>query len=120
MKFSLYRRLDSDFISRMTPQPVLVEFDFPFPGPFGPELEAAVKDLAASIREEPGLLWKIWLEDADRKLAGGVYLFSDRATANAYIAKHTARLAGFGVKQPRCEIFDVNPGLTRATKGPIG
>jgi hypothetical protein len=41
------------------------------------------------------------LEDLDRKPAtaeaGGIYLFADRASAEAYLAMHTARLKGFGI-----------------------
>ena len=36
----------------------LVQFDFPFEGPFGKDLVAACIDLARSIQKEQGLLWK--------------------------------------------------------------
>ncbi|GEM_PF-122345 len=116
----LYLACVSDFIRRMESQPVIVEFDFPFTGPFGTELEHAVKGLAESIRTEPGFVWKIWLENTAEKTAGGIYLFKDRATADAYIEKHTARLGSFGVKDIRCRVFSVNAGLSRVTSGPLG
>jgi hypothetical protein len=103
----------------MNAMPVLVQFDFPFSGPFGSEMEAALKDLATSITREPGFLWKIWTEDETTKEAGGIYLFRDRACAKAYVAKHSARLAQFGVSQVRARVFNVNPGLTQITHGPI-
>ena len=78
-----------------------------------------MKDLAASITQEPGFLWKIWTENATSKEAGGIYLFRDRSAAEAYVAKHSARLAQFGISQPRARIFDVNPGLSKITRGPI-
>ena len=99
--------------------PVLVQFDFPFPGPFGSEMETALRDLAISITQEPGFLWKIWTENAASREAGGIYLFRDRASAEAYLAKHSARLAQFGISQPRARIFDVNPGLSQVTRGPV-
>ena len=99
--------------------PVIVQFDFPFAGPFGSEMHAALKDLAVSITQEPGFLWKIWTEDANAREAGGIYLFKDRETATAYVTKHTARLGQFGVNQVRAKVFDVNPALSAVTLGPI-
>lgn len=98
---------------------VLVQFDFAFEGPFGEELTAAARDLALSINQEPGFIWKIWTEDAAAKQSGGVYLFRDRASADGYIAKHTARLGQFGVTQPNIRVFDINPELTRLNRGPV-
>ena len=103
----------------MNPSPVLVQFDFPFNGPFGADLAAALQGLAQSINEEPGFLWKIWTEDAAAGQAGGIYLFRDRASAEAYVAKHSARLGQFGIRDPRARIFDVNPALTRLNHGPL-
>ena len=40
--------------------PVLLQFDFPFEGPFGDAMAQALDGLARSIAAEPGLLWKIW------------------------------------------------------------
>lgn len=97
---------------------VLLQFDFPFQGPFGPDMSAALAGLAQSIADEPGLLWKIWTENAAEQLAGGIYLFTDRASAEAYRAMHSARLASFGIGEIRARLFDVNPELTRLTRGP--
>ncbi|HWQ92578.1 MAG TPA: monooxygenase [Clostridia bacterium] len=99
---------------------VIVQFEFPFEGPFGSELATAAKDLAASIAAEPGLLWKIWIESVERREAGGIYLFRDTDSAQAYIQKHVARLGQFGVTGPRVKMFEVNEPLTRATRGPLG
>jgi hypothetical protein len=41
----------------------LVQFDFPYSGPFGTEMTAAMDGLARSIAQEPGFLWKIWMEN---------------------------------------------------------
>lgn len=40
--------------------PVLLQFDFPFRGPWGAALADAMKGLAADIAGEPGLIWKMW------------------------------------------------------------
>ncbi len=97
----------------------LVQFDFPFSGPFGAEMSAAMADLAQSIATEPGLLWKIWTENPETGEAGGVYLFADPASADAYIAKHTARLQAFGVSGIRARSFAVNEALSRIDRAPL-
>lgn len=96
----------------------LLQIDFPFQGPFGAEMSAALAELAQSIADEPGLLWKIWTENAVTQVAGGIYLFTDEASAKAYLAMHTARLGHFGITDINAKIFDVNAELTRTTRGP--
>lgn len=98
----------------------LLQIDFPSDGPFGEAMAQAFADLAASIREEPGLLWKIWTENQATKQAGGIYLFSDEASARAYCDMHAKRLEGFGVTGIRALFFDVNEPLTQVTQGPVG
>lgn len=97
----------------------LVQFDFPFPGPFGAALAAAVSELAQSIRNEPGLRWKIWTENAETKEAGGIYVFDDPSTAQAYVRKHSERLKSLGIASFNVKMFDINEGLTRITNGPV-
>ena len=98
----------------------LVQFDFAFSRPFGDAMASALKDLAESIAREPGLVWKIWTENQAAGEAGGIYLFTDDGSAQAYIAKHTARLRSFGIADARVKIFDVNDKLTAITRGPSG
>lgn len=92
--------------------PVLLQVDFPFSGPWGPAMTDALQGLAASIAQEPGLIWKIWTENAATNEAGGIYLFADRPSAEAYLAMHTARLKGFGIPEVNGKIFDVNGELS--------
>lgn len=51
--------------------------------------------------------------------AGGICLFTDEASAHAYVDMHTKRLEGFGVTGIRAKFFDVNQTLTSVTRGPI-
>lgn len=95
----------------------LVQFDFPFHGPFGAEMAAALPDLARDIAAEPGLIWKIWTENEAAREAGGIYLFEDENSAAAYVEKHSARLAAFGITGIRAKVFDVNEPLTAITRG---
>lgn len=98
---------------------ILVQFDFPFAGPWGREMAAAMADLAADIAAEPGLRWKIWTEAPEEGRAGGLYLFESRAEAEAYRDKHAARLEGFGITGIRALILDVNAGLSAITRAPL-
>lgn len=97
----------------------LVQFDFPAQGPWGTQMSAAYADLAQDIAAEPGLRWKIWTENAETQMAGGIYLFDDETLARAYAEKHTERLKGFGVSDIRALFFDVNEALSQATRGPL-
>ncbi|KAI9014053.1 mono-oxygenase [Hyaloraphidium curvatum] len=99
--------------------PVILQVDFPFPGPFGAEMAAQLKGLAESIAQEPGFIWKVWTESAERKEAGGIYLFEDRSSAEAYLEMHSKRLKGFGVPEVHAKIFEVNEELTGIDFGPL-
>jgi hypothetical protein len=98
----------------------LLQIDFSYRGPFGPEMTRALAGLADDIAREPGLEWKLWTENAATGEAGGVYLFADEGSARAYADKHTARLATFAGGPVRAKSSDVNSDLTRATRAPLG
>ncbi len=97
----------------------LLQVDFPYTGPWGPSMAEAMEGLARSIAEEPGLLWKIWTENEASGEAGGIYLFKDIASAQAYLAMHTARLKGFGIAHVNAKIFAVNEALSQIDRGPV-
>ena len=100
--------------------PILLQIDFPFQGPWGAEMSAAMQGLARSIAQEPGLLWKIWTENPETSEAGGIYLFADRPSAEAYLAMHTERLFGFGVPHVNAKLFEVNRELSAIDRAPLG
>lgn len=97
----------------------LLQVDFPFPGPFGRDMANAMKELAESIAQEPGFIWKVWTENPDTKEAGGIYLFEDEASARAYLEKHSARLKGFGIPEVNGKVFRVNEALSAIDNGPV-
>ena len=99
--------------------PYLLQVDFPYQGPWGDEMSVAMRELAQSIASEPGLIWKIWTENKDAGEAGGVYLFSDSPSAEAYLAMHTRRLKNFGVPQVNARIFAVNEALSLIDRAPL-
>lgn len=88
-------------------------------GPFGDEMASAMAELAESIAQEPGFLWKIWTENRDTWEAGGIYLFEDESSAKAYLEKHTSRLKGFGVPKVNGKVFQVNGRLSEIYHGPV-
>ena len=78
----------------------------------------ANRPYARPIAEVPGLRWKIWIIDEERREAGGVYFFGDGASAQAFLdGEIIAEMKG----DPSLSIktFDVLDELTATTRGPI-
>jgi hypothetical protein len=97
----------------------LLQFDFPTAGPWGEAMSGAFTDLAHSIADAPGLIWKIWTENEATGEQGGIYLFADPQSAEAYRDMHTARLASFGITNIRAKTFTVNEPLSAITRAPM-
>ena len=95
--------------------PTVLLFRFPFPGPWGKDLAEEAHDLARDVAGEPGLVWKIWLEDRDTGHAGGIYLFEDAVAAERYREKHERRLAAKGLTGVAAHALLVNPELSALT-----
>ena len=99
--------------------PVLVTFDFPARLQRGPEREAMLRELAESTAQEPGLIWKIWTVSEAEGRAGGVYLFADRASAEAYHRMHAERLARMGTAGIEATYREIMEPLSLITRAPI-
>jgi len=97
----------------------LLQVDFKMEGPFGEEMANSFQDLAKSINDEEGVIWKIWTENEETKEAGGIYLFQTKETAEKYLAMHTARLTSFGIQGIRGKIFKVNEVLSQINHAPL-
>ncbi|MEL4358966.1 MULTISPECIES: monooxygenase [unclassified Luteococcus] len=91
---------------------VLVQMNFAHHGPWGSEMSDGFRELASTINDEPGFLWKVWIEDQPGELSGGIYVFDSRQHAEAYVAMHRERMAGFGVTAIEVHFFDVNEPLS--------
>ena len=78
-------------------------------------------DGAKKISEVNGLLWKIWIMNGAEQLGGGIYLFKDEASAQAYLnGPIVAAVKSMpGVSNFNAKIFDVIPDLTKITRGPV-
>jgi hypothetical protein len=77
--------------------------------------------LAEAVAAVPGLRWKVWLLNGEQCEAGGVYLFADELSMDAYLAgpiiaglKSHPLLRHFSLKR-----FDVLEDITAVTSGPI-
>jgi hypothetical protein len=86
------------------------------------EYEAAVGPLADDFAQVPGLQWKVWLMNEADHEAGGIYLFDDETSLNAYL---DSTLAGAVKAHPAlsdmtAKKFDVMDDLTAITRGPVG
>ncbi|MFS2059785.1 monooxygenase [Kosakonia cowanii] len=97
----------------------LVQIHFDFNGPFGDEMSQQLVELAESINQEPGFLWKVWTENVLAQEAGGIYLFDSEANAQRYMDKHMERLKQFGATKITVKLFDVNEPLTRLNHGQL-
>jgi quinol monooxygenase YgiN len=83
--------------------------------------EQLVAPMASDFAAVPGCRWKIWLMNEAAQEAGGIYLFDDEATLQAYlnsplvaaVTSHPA-LSDFSVKQ-----FETLEAVTKVTRGPI-
>jgi len=82
------------------------------------EYAAAVAPLAGSIAASPGLLWKVWLMNEVEQEAGGIHLFEDRNSLNAYLNSEIVAaivsnpiLSDYSVKQ-----FEVMKDVSEVTR----
>ncbi len=80
-----------------------------------------VAPFADPIAAVSGLSWKVWLLNEQNHEAGGVYLFRDEASANAYL---NGEIVMGLKKQPTlkdisAKVFDVVEDMSKKTRGPI-
>lgn len=76
--------------------PILLSVDFSCESPLGEAIASHLAKLAESIAEEPGLIWKIWTENAHESTVGGVF-GRDEASGSACLQKREKRLTGFAI-----------------------
>lgn len=71
---------------------VVLQITFDYTGGYGDKMYEECKDLAQSINNEKGFLWKIWTENNKNKIAGGIYAFDQAKNAENYANMHIQRL----------------------------
>jgi len=69
-----------------------------------------------------GLIWKIWVLREEEFEMGGVYLFQDRETAEAYLKHPVAQAVSRhpAVISMQSELWDVESSLSVLTRAPLG
>lgn len=87
--------------------------DFPHNGAFGEEMANQMQELAQSINNESGFIWKYWTQDEKEQTAGGVYMFDSRENAEKYLAMHAKRLTQWGYSEIRGRVYEINEKLSK-------
>lgn len=49
------------------------------------EIKEMANELKHAINDVDGLVWKVWIHNADEARTGGIYLFENRNAAEAYV-----------------------------------
>jgi hypothetical protein len=82
---------------------------------------ADTKKFARLVASQKGLLWKIWIGDADRSEVGGIYLFeSDEAARNFVNGQVFAQIKGNpAFQRVEAKLFDVNEEMSAITRAPL-
>lgn len=99
--------------------PKLLQVNYKFAGTRA-EYEAANLPSAQPISEFSGLQWKIWLMNEADGEAGGIVLFDDEASRQAYIDMVRSVVQDNpGLSDLPIKTFDVLEAHTATTRGPI-
>jgi hypothetical protein len=92
-----------------------------FRNPKGGDADARAQALqrAHQIANWPGLLRKTWIYDAATQEYGGMYLFADETSLNAYLdGPVVANMKAVpGVEGFQARVFEVNVELSHMTRG---
>ena len=85
------------------------------------EYQQLVAPYASQFAALPGLRWKIWMIDADKHEAGGIYLFEDEASLTTFLEGSFAAaiMAHPALSDFSAKTFDIIPDLTAITRGPV-
>ncbi|MGX9352734.1 monooxygenase [Shimia sp. W99] len=90
-----------------------------FNAPLDENSAKGMMQLAESIAEEPGVVWKIWTHEAGTAHFGSTYLFRDLAALETYKAMHLERLVAFGIIEITDHVFDIMEDLSTVTHAPL-
>jgi hypothetical protein len=85
------------------------------------EFEQLAVELASSFAELDGLRWKIWLMNEEKSEAGGIYLFEDESSLNAYLEGPLAAqvMSHPALSELSAKPFDLLGAPTSITRGPV-
>ena len=91
-----------------------------YDGPVTEEFLAGTKQLAESISQEPGIIWKIWTAEESTNHYGSTYLFRNREYLETYKAMHVKRLESIGITVTADHIFDIMEDVSAINNAPLG
>lgn len=98
----------------------IVQINFTFEGSKDEYLQT-FSEAAAPIAATPGLRWKVWPWNDGDRMGGGIYLFDDAESAQAYLQGPI--VAGLGqhpaLSDVSVQVFEVLESLTAVTRGPV-
>lgn len=87
-----------------------------------PKIFLAQSDEAAKvIASMEGLIWKIWISQEEESKTGGVYLFANRESAEAYLNHPVVQAAcsNPAVKSAKSQIWEIENSLSVLTRAPL-
>ena len=84
-------------------------------------LSKAFMEVAKPVANVKGLEWKVWIHDAEKKMAGGIYLFKDEKSVKDYL---NSKIVADIMKNPAlsdidAKVFDILPEHSKVTRAPI-
>src|SRR5215467_13806774 len=84
-------------------------------------LLANSREAATKIASVEGLIWKIWVLQKEEFEMGGVYLFANRETAEAYLNHPVVQAvcSNPAVVSAQSELWDVESSLSALTRAPL-
>ena len=84
-------------------------------------LLAHSREVATTIASVEGLIWKIWLLQQQKSELGGMYLFADRQTAEAYLTHPViqAMCSNPAVVSTQSELWEIESSLSALTRAPL-
>ena len=84
-------------------------------------LLAECGEAATVIASVEGLIWKIWVLQKDEFEIGGIYLFSNREAAEAYLNHPVVQAvcSNSAVVSTQSQLWDVESSLSALTRAPL-
>ena len=100
---------------------VIVTVNYEYEGDPAEWAKAYTPERAEMFVNLPGLQWKIWLDAPEDKRTGGIYLFEDRASADAYsngplMDRHRNNPV---LQNLQVRTFNTREEMSRMTRAPI-
>ena len=85
-------------------------------------LLAESREAASIIASVEGLIWKIWVSQQEEFEMGGMYLFANRESAEAYLNHPIVKAVSSdpAVVSTQSQLWDVDSSLSAITRAPLG